>query len=59
MLTNFNPLFVRLEIKADKSPNIPPPKAITQSDLLKLFFNKFSIILLATARFLVFSFADN
>ena len=37
----------------------PPPKAIMQSDLLKLFFNSCSIILFAILRFLVFSFADN
>ena len=37
--------FVRFAIKADKSPNMPPPNAITQSDLLKLSFRSCSIIL--------------
>ena len=56
IFTNFNPLLVKLEIKADKSPITPPPNAITQSDLLKLFFKSFSIILFATLILLVFSF---
>ena len=59
ILTNFNPLLVRFEIKADKSPRTPPPKAIIQSDLLKLFFKSCSIILYATLKLLVFSFTDN
>ena len=50
---------MRFEIKADKSPKIPPPKAITQSDLLKLFLKSCSMILFAILRLLVFSFADN
>ena len=50
---------MRLETKADRSPKIPPPNAITQSDLLKLFFKSCSIILFATIRLFVFSFADN
>ena len=56
---NLIPLFVRFEIKADKSPKIPPPKAITQSDLLKLSSNKSSTILLTTLKLFVFSFTDN
>ena len=59
MLINFIPLLVRLETKADRSPKIPPPNASTQSDLLKLFFKSCSIILFATIRLFVFSFADN
>ena len=59
ILTNFNPLLVRLETKADKSPTTPPPNAIIQSDLLKLFFKSSSIILFAILRFLIFSFTDN
>ena len=39
ILINFRPLFVILEMKADKSPTIPPPKATIQSDLLKSLFN--------------------
>jgi len=46
-------------MKADKSPKIPPPKAIKQSDLLKFSFKSCSIILFATERLLFFSFADN
>ena len=38
IFTNFNPLLAKFEIKADKSPITPPPKAIMQSDLLKLYF---------------------
>ena len=56
ILTNFNPLLVRFEIKADKSPITPPPNAIIQSDLLKLFFKSFSIIPFATLMLLIFSF---
>ena len=59
ILINFNPLLVRFEIKADKSPRTPPPNAIIQSDLLKLSFNSCSMILLATLRLLVFSFVGN
>ena len=59
ILINFNPLLVRLDIKADRSPRTPPPKAITQSDLLKLSFKSCSMILFATLRLLVFSVADN
>ena len=56
---NFNPLLVRFDIKADKSPRTPPPKTITQSDLLKLSLKRRSMILFATLRLLVFSVADN
>ena len=59
ILINFTPLLVRLATKADKSPMIPPPKEIIQSDLLKLFFLSFSIILFATLRLFVFSCACN
>ena len=59
ILTNFNPLFVRFEIKADRSPRTPPPNAITQSDLLKLSFRSCSMILFATLRLFVFSFTDS
>ena len=55
MLINFKPLLVRLEMKADKSPITPPPKAIIQSDLLKFCFKSFSIIVFATRRLFVFS----
>ena len=58
ILINFNPLLVILDTKADKSPTVPPPKAIIQSDLLKLFTNKVLIILLATSKLFIFSFAD-
>ena len=50
---------VRLEIKADKSPKIPPPKEIKQSDLLKFSFKSCSIILFAIKRLLFFSFAES
>ena len=56
---NFTPLLVRLDTKADKSPRTPPPKAITQSDLLKFSFIKNSINLYATLKFFNFSFTCN
>ena len=59
IFTNFNPLLVRLDIKADKSPRTPPPIAITQSYLLKLAFSSCSIILFTTLILLVFSDTDN
>ena len=43
---------------ADKSPTIPPPKEITQSDLLKLFLSSHSIILFAIFKFFIFSLTD-
>ena len=57
ILINFNPLLVRLETKAARSPITPPPKAIIQSDRLKFCFNNLSIILFANLKLFVFSFA--
>ena len=56
ILTNLIPLLVMLDTKAVKSPTTPPPKAITQSDLLKLFFINSSVKKDATLIFFIFFF---
>ena len=40
---NFKPLLKVLDAKPTISPIIPPPKEITQSDLLNLFSNKITL----------------
>lgn len=55
---NFIPLFVTLEINPERSPKIPPPNPITQSDLLKLFMSRFFINLFAKFKFFTFSFTE-
>ena len=45
IFTYKRPLLNILETYADKSPIIPPPIDMRQSVLLKLFFNRISIIL--------------
>ena len=57
ILTNFIPLFTRLEIKEDKSLTTPPPKETIQSDLFKLSFKILSINLFAVLKLFDFSFA--
>jgi len=57
ILINFIPLLIKLATKADRSLTIPPPKAIIQSDLLKLIFRIFSISIFACLKLFAFSFA--
>ena len=57
MLINFIPLFVRLETKADRSPVIPPPKDIIQSDSQHVFDIQISNYPDSNQSYLVFSSA--
>ena len=54
---NLIPLLIKFATKADRSLTIPPPKAIIQSDLLKLIFKIFSISIFACLKLFAFSFA--
>ena len=54
---NFIPLLYVLATNPDMSPTIPPPIAITQSDLLNFFLARPFKRLLAVTKFLFFSFA--